>query len=47
MTESTSRSIPLQILQADTPSAPLQAGVKQIGGDKNNPVGINLSVSFE
>ncbi len=36
MTESTSRSIPLQVLQGDTPSAPLQAGAKQLGGDKIN-----------
>lgn len=36
MNESTSRSIPLQVLQGDTPSAPLQAGAKQLGGDKIN-----------
>lgn len=35
MTEPTARSIPLQVLSADSaPSAPLQAGVKQLGGDK-------------
>ena len=33
MTEST-RSIPLQIVQADASPAPLQAGAKQLGGDK-------------
>ncbi len=37
MTETTARSIPLQIVQGDSPSAaPLQAGVKQLGGDKIN-----------
>ena len=36
MTESTPRSIPLQVLQGDAPSAPLQAGAKQLGGDKIN-----------
>lgn len=35
MTETTARLIPLQVVQGDTPSAaPLQTGVKQIGGDK-------------
>ena len=35
MTETTARIIPLQVVQGDTPSAaPLQAGVKQLGGDK-------------
>src|SRR5690606_4160610 len=34
MTETTPRSIPLQVLQDVTPSAPLQAGAKQLGGDK-------------
>ena len=37
MTETTARTIPLQIVQGDIPTAaPLQAGVKQLGGDKIN-----------
>ena len=36
MTEQTARTIPLQMLQGDSAlaAAPLQAGVKQLGGDK-------------
>ncbi|WP_045760488.1 lipoyl synthase [Xanthomonas albilineans] len=34
MTQPSARSIPLQVLSADSASAPLQAGVKQLGEDK-------------
>jgi lipoyl synthase len=34
MTDSTPRQIPLQVVSGSTPAAPLEAGVKQMGGDK-------------
>ncbi|MEJ1097324.1 MULTISPECIES: lipoyl synthase [unclassified Pseudoxanthomonas] len=34
MTDSTPRQIPLQVVSGNTPAAPLEAGVKQMGGDK-------------
>jgi lipoic acid synthetase len=34
MTDSTPRQIPLQVVSANTPAAPLETGVKQLGGDK-------------
>ncbi|MCC4626026.1 lipoyl synthase, partial [Xanthomonas campestris pv. nigromaculans] len=37
MTQPIARSIPLQVVSGDTAApAPLQTGVKQIGGDKIN-----------
>ena len=34
MTQPSARSIPLQVLSGDSAPAPLQTGVKQLGGDK-------------
>lgn len=36
MTQPSARTIPLQVVSGDSAPAPLQAGVKQVGGDKIN-----------